>query len=739
MRRRRHTAGYAAITAAVLLLLLWLFCLPADLFEKTPYSTVVTAGNGELLGARVAADGQWRFPPCDSVPGKFARALVEYEDRSFHTHRGISLRGIGRALIRNVANGRVVSGGSTISMQVIRLHRRGPRTFVEKIIEMFMATRLEVRYSKDEILKLYASHAPFGGNVVGIDAAVWRYLGHDGNEMSWAEAAMLAVLPNAPSAIHLAKNRDKLLAKRNRLLKRLCEIGEISPDEYELAVCEPLTDTPYPMPQSAPHLVEYFHTVRPGRRSATHIDHALQQRLEETTARWRSELSLSGINDLAAVIADVGSGEVIAYCGNADIRARRDGAWVDVARAPRSSGSILKPLLYCAALQEGVILPRTLLPDIPADFGGFSPRNFDGDFTGVVPADRALALSLNVPHVHLLKEYGVDRFASLLRQAGFSTLTRPAGRYGLSLVLGGAEVTLYDVVMCYTKIARGEKSGPWNDPVAVYAMLDAMREVTRPDELDRNRVSSVQHIAWKTGTSYGARDGWAVGITPRHVVGVWVGNADGSGVADLTGARTAGPVMFDLFNLLPSCGWFAEPQGRQARVCVHSGHLAGKFCADTRLQTVSESALRSRTCPYCMRIPVSLDGQRRVADCSEPMELRSFFILPPVHKHFYKLHHADYTEPPAGNEGQTDAMQFIYPAPGAVIALPQKLDGTRSELICKATHSDPAAELFWHLDQHFVGSTTDLHRISLPLSSGVHRITVVDRTGAQISREVIIK
>lgn len=734
-RKIKTRIKWTLAVAAVFTLLLWLCCLPTKLFNDVPYSTVVTADDGTLLGARVAKDGQWRFPPCDSVPEKFAKALIEYEDRTFYSHPGISFRGVCRALKQNLSNGRVVSGGSTISMQTIRLHRRGPRNIVEKIVEMFMATRLELRYSKDEILKMYASHAPFGGNVVGIDAAVWRYLGNAGNDMSWAEAATLAVLQNAPSAIHLSKNREKLLAKRNRLLLRLYQKGELSEDEYELAVDEPLIGRPFPMPSVAPHLVEYYQKALGGQRIQTGINYSLQRRVEDVAASWREELALSGIQDVAVVVSEVKSGKIIAYCGNADMEADRGGKWVDIARAPRSSGSILKPLLYCAAMQDGVILDKTILPDVPTDFGGFAPKNFDGEYSGIVPANQALALSLNVPNVYLLKQYGVARFASMLQKCGFSTLTRPAHEYGLSLILGGAEVSLSDVVNCYTRIARHEKGFPLNDSVAVYSMFDAMRAVNRPDQLDYSRVSDIQNIAWKTGTSYGARDGWAIGITPGYVVGVWVGNADGSGVADLTGARTAGPVMFDIFNLLPQSGWFPAPTGRKEMICLKSGHIAGKYCEETTVRIVPKNATKSAVCPYCQEIPISLDGMRRVSNCTEPMEMKSYFILPPLQKHFFMRQHADYIEPPM-DVNTSDKIKFIYPANGAVISLPS-LD--ENILICKATHIDPSATLFWHLDKNFLSATTDIHQVQLTPSTGVHRLTVVDNQGSESSIEFVVK
>lgn len=734
-REMKMRLKWATAVAAVLILLLWLFCLPRNMFGNIPYSTVVTASGGSLLGARVADDGQWRFPPCDSVPEKFAKALIEYEDRSFYSHFGISIRGIGRAIKQNMSNGRIVSGGSTITMQTIRLHRQGSRNLWEKIVEMFMATRLEMRYSKDEILRMYASHAPFGGNVVGIDAAVWRYLGNDGNDMSWAEAATLSVLQNAPSSVHLSKNRDKLLAKRNRLLKRLLDKGELTEDEYELAVEEPLIGSPYPMPSVAPHLVEYYHKTSHGQRTRTGINFTLQQRVEDVAASWREELALSGIQDLAVVVADVRKGEIIAYCGNADMDADRNGKWVDIARAPRSSGSILKPLLYCAAIQEGFILENTILPDVPTDFGGFAPKNFDGQFAGIVPANQALALSLNVPNVYLLKKFGVSRFASLLQKCGLSTLTRPAHEYGLSLVLGGAEVTLLDVVNCYSRIANFEHGFPLNDSVAIHSMLNAMREVNRPDQLDYSRVSDIQNIAWKTGTSYGARDGWAIGITPGYVVGVWIGNADGSGVADLTGARTAGPVMFDIFNLLPQSGWFVQPKGKKQKVCLKSGHLAGEYCKETSMRLCSANAMKSERCPYCMEIPVSLDGQRRVSNCSEPMEMKSYFILPPIQKHYFKLQHADYIELPIGSD-TSNKIKFIYPFNGTVVSIPKDEE---HKMICKATHITPSATLFWHLDNNFIESTKDLHQIQIAPSEGFHRLTIIDNTGSETSVEFIVK
>lgn len=748
----RKWLKYGAIIVAGAILLLWLFCLPKDLFEGVPYSTVVTDKNGELLGARVADDGQWRFPMCDTLPEKFVTALIEFEDHRFYSHCGVSVPALARAMVQNVRNGRVVSGGSTITMQLVRLSRQKPRTLWQKGVEAFMATRLEMRYSKEEILNMYASHAPFGGNVVGIRAAMWRYLGDANAELSWAEAATLAVLQNAPSLIHLDKNREALLAKRNRLLVRLHEKGEISDDDYELAVEEPLIGNPYPMPQYAPHLVEHYNQVAHGEQTTTHIDIALQQRVETLAARWSRELRLQNIQDLAIVVEEVATGQIVAYCGNSDMSYDRHGKWVDIARAPRSSGSILKPLLYAVALQDGVVLPTSLLPDVPTDFGGFVPKNFDGSYAGAIAADRALALSLNIPNVHLLKEYGVARFANTLQQSGFESLTRSADEYGLSLVLGGAEVRLVDVVSCYSKMAAcyanttAYPDFPIRDRVALYHTFNAMREVNRPDQMDWRRAVSVQNVAWKTGTSYGSRDAWAVGVTPKYVVGVWVGNADGSGVAELTGARCAGPILFDAFGLLPYSEWFTEPlstDGEKVKVCSHSGYRAGRYCTDTDEVLLPRNGVKSGVCPHCTEILVSLDGERRVTDRSEPTRSEYYFALPPHMEHYYKQQHPEYIPMPEITSSTTavaeDAFHFIYPANGSIVAPAKQLDGTRGNIVCKIAHTSATAELFWHLDDSYIGSTTNVHNKPILPAPGYHTLTAVDSYGNRQSIYFIVK
>lgn len=743
----------------------YIFCLPRHLFH-VPYSTVVTDRNEELLGARIASDGQWRFPPRNTTPEKIKECLITFEDKHFYHHWGVNPFAIGRAFYQNVKNKRIVSGGSTLTMQTIRLARNESRTFREKLIEMIWATRLEFRASKEEILSMYISHAPFGGNVVGLDAAAWRYFGHSADDLSWAESAMLAVLPNAPAMIHLSKGRKTLLDKRNRLLKQLLEKKTIDSSTYELAISEPLPDEPHALPQIAPYLVSRFYQEQNGEYSRSTINKGIQTQVEDLAERWSNEFGRSDIRNLAILVIDIPSNQVVAYCGNVHFDRKQGGNQVDVIQAPRSTGSILKPFLYYAMLQEGSLLPDMLLPDVPVNINGFTPQNFSMQFEGAVPASEALARSLNIPAVTMLQRYGVPKFHSFLQQIGLKTINRSSSHYGLSLILGGAEATLWDVTNAYAMMGRSllqlpqrscslllptsritESTDPFQ-PGAVWQTFDALKEVNRPEEIDWKSIPSMQTIAWKTGTSYGFRDAWAVGVTPRYAVGVWVGNATGEGKPGLVGAQTAGPVLFDIFNLLPSSSWFTRPAGIfvEAEVCRKSGHLKGRFCDETDTLLVLPAGLRTEACPYHHLVTLSANESQRIYEnCAntEPTLRKSWFTLPPVWEWYYKQHHPEYKPLPpfkAGcGEDTFQPMQFIYPPMNARIKLPKQLDGSKGFLTVELAHNNPNATVFWHLDETYQAQTQDFHKISLQPAAGKHSLTAVDGEGNTISTTFFVE
>ena len=745
-----------------ILVIAYIFCLPRQLFH-VPYSTVVTDRNGELLGARIASDGQWRFPPRNTTPEKIKQCLITFEDRHFYHHWGVNPVSTGRAAYQNLKNKRIVSGGSTLTMQTIRLARNKSRTFGEKFIEMILATRLEFRASKEKILSMYVSHAPFGGNVVGLDAAAWRYFGHSAEELSWAEAAMLAVLPNAPAMIHLSKSRQSLLNKRNRLLKQLYGRKIIDSSTYELAISEPLPDEPHPLPQIAPHLVSRFYQERNGKYSVSTIDRGIQTQIENAAERWSNEFNRSDIRNLAILVIDIQTNQVVAYCGNVNFKRKQSGNQVDVIQAPRSTGSILKPFLYYAMLQEGSLLPHTLLPDIPININGFTPQNFSLQFEGAVPASEALARSLNIPAVTMLQKYGAPKFHTFLRQIGLKTINRPASHYGLSLILGGAEATLWDVTNTYAYMGRSLLQLPCSlllsdsenseavtsakttdifQPGAVWQTFNALTEVNRPEEIDWKSIPSMHPIAWKTGTSHGFRDAWAVGVTPHYAIGVWVGNATGEGKPGLVGARTAGPVLFDIFSLLPPTQWFKRPGNVfvKTEVCRKSGHLKGRFCEETDTLLILPAGLKTEACPYHHLITLSADETHRIYEnCAnlEPTIQKSWFTLPPVWEWYYRQHHPEYSPlppfKPGCGEDALQPMQFIYPPMNARIVLPKQMDGSPGYMTAELAHGNPATTIFWHLDNTYLTQTQDFHKISLQPTPGKHSLTAVDSAGNTVT------
>jgi penicillin-binding protein 1C len=772
--------------AALVIALGFVALVPVAQFDD-PLSTVVLDRDGELLAASIAADGQWRFGVARGVPEKFAAAVTRLEDRRFFRHPGVDPLALLRALAQNVRGGGVKSGGSTLTMQVVRLSRKcRARSYAEKLVEAVMALRLELSLEKPQILGLWTAYAPMGGNTVGLDAAAWRYFGHAPERLSWAESAMLAVLPNAPTLIHPGRNRPLLLFKRNRLLDSLREASALDAMACELAKREPLPPAPQPVPMLAPHLLARVQAAQAGRRFRTGdaspwvrttLKKDLQLRAAEILARRHLALAENGVHNAAALVLEVDSGRVLAYLGNLQPGERDEhGEHVDVIKAPRSSGSILKPLLYAAMLESGEVLPGQLIPDVPTHIGAFHPENFDRAYAGAVPAERALARSLNVPAIRMLRGYGVDRFCALLRRLGLTTLLRPAHEYGLALILGGAEATLYDVTGVYAGLARGVNAAAAGEPSvfrrptylaateagladqggaepplhagAAYLALKAMLEVERPgDEQAWRAFAASRKVAWKTGTSYGFRDAWAVGVTPRYAIGVWAGNADGEGRPGLTGYSAAAPILFELFDLLPGAGWFAEPKSqlRVADVCASSGMRAGPHCRSRRVELVTPSGLQAAPCSFCRLLHTDEGGAFRVhADCEPAAAIRpaTWFVLPPAMETYYRRRHADYRPPPpyrADCRTALDAaggasLSLVYPKQGAQLYVPVEMSGALGRVVFEAAHRDPQSRVFWHVDDEYYGETRDIHELALAPAPGKHVLTLVDEAGETLRR-----
>lgn len=767
------------------LLLLTIFCawlqffpLPTAL-QKNQYARVLLSSDGALLGAKIASDYQWRFAPVEILPEKYTKALLTFEDKNFYYHVGIDPVAISRALISNIRRGHIVSGGSTITLQLARLLRQEsrdkapPRNIFSKIVEAFIALQLEWRLSKAEILRDYTNHAPFGGNIIGLHAASWRYFGRAPEQLSWAESAVLAVLPNSPSMMHLGLQRELLQKKRDRLLKKLHAKKIINDLDLQLALLEPLPEKPQPLPQLAPHLLTRLIKEYPEQPLLySTVNRNLQQRINEIALRHSTRLASEGINNLAIILIDHETLQTLAYVGN---QAWQDAIQyapdVDVVNRPRSTGSILKPLLYAAMLQESEILPTTLVPDIPTQFGSFTPQNFDRQFRGAVPAQQALAQSLNIPAVHMLRQFGVSRFQEQLKSLGMTTLFRPADDYGLTLILGGAEGTLWEICGIYARMIATAREGNFaklpqeiallqsqlkterkQTPVirqgAAWLTLQAMIEVARPgNESFWREYQNSQTIAWKTGTSYGLRDAWSIGSNSRYTVGVWAGNAGGEPAPALTGATSAAPVMFDVFDLLGPSAWLQKPEHalKKVNVCDDDGYLAGGQC-NAKESEIPEDSHFEKVTPFHKRIHLHGEKNLRVHSGCEAvnnMRVMDWFVLPAAQEYFWRQHHSNYQSLPQwrpdciaqlAEVDDDQPMDLLYPHDTSRIYLPVDLNGLRTRALLRAVHRNSKATLFWHLDDKYLGETTVFHEQSVALETGMHKLLLLDKQGYKLQR-----
>lgn len=766
---------YGLITIGILLLLCWI-CVPRPLFTPQ-YSYALYDKSDQLMGAKISRDGQWRFAIADELPKEYIEALVQFEDKRFFYHFGIDPLAIISAIKYNLTHtGK--RGGSTISMQIMRMaYGNQARTKYQKIKEVLGAVWLETRYSKQELLKIYASHAPFGGNVVGIEAATWRYFGKSMTNMSWSEAALLAVLPNSPSIIRPGKNNKALLNKRNKLLENLSKKDIIDEFTLELSKLESLPEEPHPLPNSAPHFLQKCINDRNGFKVQSTIDQNIQGLAEEVLQARISEYEANGIYNGAILIMDTESSKVLAYVGNTEGSNHENAN--DMVMALRSSGSILKPFLFISALHEGLITHRQLMPDFPMSIDGFNPKNFDQMYRGAVPINEAMKASLNIPFVALLQQYGIPKFLNKLKQLNITTLNKGADHYGLSVILGGGEVNLWEACNAYAQIGKSlldyesekkyankygypiykkttlakEKDHLKKEPLifdagSIYMTLEELSQLQRPNEEGNWTIfDSHRKIAWKTGTSFGLRDAWAIGVNPDYTIAVWIGNSDGEGRPGLIGGIKAAPLLFDLVNRLPhKKPWFQAPLSnmKYTSLCRKSGLPANPNCpTDTSITNINYDHVLPCTHHKSILVDGS-SGNQILKECEHQytnIESKIIFTLPSTQAVYYRRYNADYVTPPemdASCQGQTgmnikDRMSIIYPYPNSKIYLPRDLNEQKKGSVFSVAHSRPNAVVYWHIDDQFLGSTTDFHSHLVNLKAGSHILTVSDQFGNQVS------
>jgi penicillin-binding protein 1C len=773
---------------AVLLVL----ALVADRLWPLPlapqYSPLVLAQDGTVLHAYLNPTQKWRMKTeLAEITPALQTAIIEKEDRYFRYHFGINPVAVVQAAGRNLLGHGRTTGASTITMQVARLLEPKERTFGNKLREMLRAVQLEAHFSKAEILQLYLNLVPYGSNIEGVKSAALLYFQQPPDYLSLAQTVTLAIIPNRPGGLVLGKHNAQILQERNRWLRYFQRQRLFPAQDIADALLEPLEAQRHPAPTLAPHLARRLVLASPGvALIRSTLRPAIQAKAEDLARNYVRRLATLGISQAAVLVVNNHTHAVEAYVGSIDFQDPSAQGQVDGVRAVRSPGSTLKPLLYGLALDRGLLTPKTVLPDVPTNFQGFRPENFDKHCQGEVTMEHALTYSLNIPAVQVLSEVGVDRFTGTLRQAGFRQVAHDAPRLGLSTILGGCGATLEELTGLYSALANG---GRWNElkvgqanaqhstskpsqpllifnskflisEAAAYLLTDILAQRTRPDlPVDAAASRHLPRIAWKTGTSYGRRDAWSVGYNRQYTIGVWVGNFNGQGSPALTGADVASPLLFDLFNALAYNGkaeWFAPPASLDFRlVCTETGLVPGENCPNQLLDYYLPGTSGSQRCQHLREVLVSADGQASYCRACAPASgyRRKWFAnlrpdvlafresqgLPtrrqPPHNPACRLVHSADVSGASGPDA-APLLSITSPAAHAEYVLNA---AEKQQLLLSCAAAGEVRQVYWYVNDQFLKAAPATARVFFRPPPGEVKISCADDHGRTVDVRVLVR
>ena len=714
------------------------------------YSVSVLDNNGNIIGVYLNKDEQWHLKSTDEIPEKLKRAVMVFEDKNFYSHNGVDFSAVIRALKDNIFEKRR-TGASTITMQAVKMAQPKERSYFNKYLEIVHAFKLEKYYKKDEILKMYLNNAPYGGNIVGYKTASYMYFRKSPKELTWSEAALLAVLPNSPGLMNVEKNREKLIEKRNFLLKKLYEENFIDERQYRISLKEPVPDKRYSFPVLAPHLVRRLVNENKDKKIIkSTIDSEIQKKTEKAVKDYSEFLKLSGINNAAVLIINNKNYEVTAYAGSQDFYDFENNGQVDGITAKRSPGSLLKPFLYAKVIDEGIAAPQSKIPDVPLYFSNFSPQNANKKYYGMVEMRDALIKSLNIPFVELLKDYGEDKFFYFLKDI-LNFEDKNPERYGLSLILGTKEFTMEEIGILYSGLANygnfknlkyteesTEEGRQLLTKGASYLTLTTMRELERPGMEKFYREKNP--VSWKTGTSHGRRDGWAAGVTPEWTVVVWTGNFTGEGNPNLTGVYTGGNLLFNILKFLPKTEKeFVMPNDlEKIKVDSETGYRL-KYDIPYKEIFYPKDAKPLKVSPYYKKIFVNKNGEETDSrdESFNEREEKYILVYPLEVVNYFVRENLDVSNIFSEKTAEK-TIKFIYPKNNLKIIVPKDFDGEKSLIVKIANIKN--RELYWYVNKEYAGKSREKER-SFNLKKGNYEITVVSEKGetAKINFQVVEK
>lgn len=722
------------------------------MIDSLEYSQVIYSREKKVLRVYLNKNEQYIFPIEEKIkiPEKLERSVIIFEDKNFYDHYGIDPKSILRAMISNIKKGKIISGASTITMQTVRGLRGGKRTYYNKIVEAFYAIILEQMYSKDQILKLYLSNTPYGGNIRGYRGAIFKYFGINQDNLTWSEAATLAILPNAPSTMTSLKRREGFIKKRNRLLTELYNQEFISKEDYKLSLAE---KPPIELKRQNNNNIFFCDNIRKQNKEnvvVTTLNTKIQNTIDRVIAKNKPFLRKNNIYNTGILVIDTKSREVLAYYGG-DNSNLNEGK-IDALQKKRNVGSTLKPFLYALSMDKGLLTPKTMLIDVPSYFGSFAPVNSSNSYRCLVRADKALQLSLNIPMVRLLKEYGTIYFKDFFQKTNLVKENKNSN-YGLSMILGTYEMTPTELISLYTslgnlgnfkplKMTLNEKVDelPDNQLIskgAACLTLDIMSNLVRPN-VNWNFYDNKNIFYWKTGTSYGERDGWAVGTNKNYTILVWNGNLNNRPGTNLSGLNISAPIMFDILNIISKdSGIISRPIKELKSIPVtKNGFMSSYNNIETMVEVPKNSVLKRD--PYEKQIFIDTDTGLEVNSKSWKGKKVQKKII-----YNYGSEVNYYLEKNRENsisnlviKGRT--ISFIYPKNGMKIQPIKDNDSAVKKVKVIISGNQKNLTYDWYVNKTFIkrGNSTEEF---LELPKGENTLLVTTNTGGSASIKILVK
>jgi len=752
-----------AISIPALFLLFLLLNILFPLKDSIEYSTVVTDNKGDVVNAYLTTDQQWRMKTeLSEISPLLRKTIIAKEDKYFYYHPGVNAIAVTRAFFKNLFRMKRTSGASTITMQVARAMEHRKRNFGSKLIEMFRAFQLEWKYSKNEILQLYLNLVPYGGNIEGVKAASLLYFKKNPDHLSLAEITALSIIPNRPSSLVVGRNNEEIIKERNRWLQFFADEKVFTKKEIEDALSEPLTASRGTVPHYIQHLA-YKLKKQGGHLISTSIDLNTQLKTEKIVEDYVRTQRLRNIRNAAVVIIDNKTHNVITYVGSSGFADTTDGGQVNGANAIRQPGSTLKPLLYALSFDEGLMTPKTVLTDVAVNYEGYAPENYDQHYNGYVTVEYALEHSLNIPAVKTLRQVGLDQMIAKLGSCNFMQIQKDRRKLGLSLILGGCGTTLEELTGLFSVFANNgvyispsylqdeptHKRSQIVTPAANYMINDILSRVDRPDfPLNWASTEHMPKIAWKTGTSYGRKDGWSIGYNKNYTVGVWTGNFSGTGVADLSGANIATPLLFRIFNTIDYDSdeeWFTQPKDCESRqVCSETGMIPSDHCTNMVTDYFIPLVSSTQACNNYQEIMLSPDEKNSFCRTCAPQtgyKKKWFRLIDPDMQAWFSVNNIAYDRIPEHNPDcelifKGNAPYITSPANGNEYLISKKAPEPL-QLVCKTAND--VTRVFWYIDNKFYKSCNAGEKQFFIPTEGPVKISCTDDKGRNRDIKITVR